>query len=612
MTIPQLKEVCASKGLTKSGNKHDIIQRIVTYEKKISEPKVSSSTEVVTSSVEKVQIQPKHLEINNIIVDVRYEDGYVNATQLGKAMGKEFNDWYRLKSTKELIEALSYETRISVLATNSETGIPVSATNPETGISTTKFVKIIKGGNDKLKQGSWIHPDLVIQYAQWGSPKYAITVSRYMRELHLTGSINISEGPKSNEQLFQLQQELANTKSLLSNSEKLLLTQTSKIEKLSTQLIVQKRHHSYYKFEKGPSFYIISDMENEKCSCPNKVSRYKVGIEDVDVNNRLQTHRTTLPSLRLDYLIYTVKNRLIESCILQRFSTDRLPYLNHEWIFGVDKEKIIDSVEKIMKYLKIDYIVEKDIEKYNKTIQAISNFEEDDINDEEIDIEDDDLNSDSDNDNTDGDNEEISVQQPPNSVASIKIEEVIDEESDETDDSDVEVEEKSEVARKVCITCKESKELSHAFFRNITSYGSYRDQCIVCELKAIPSHIKPNKPIEIPVSSESSGKICSGCKKVLSFDMFSKNKTRADGYEYTCKNCDNARKGSAKQFVLKPKDIASDKAFCSKCEIVKPRIDFRPDKNRKNGLQCYCNLCANTINSINKKKNKIAKTLKHI
>jgi hypothetical protein len=43
-----------------------------------------------------------------------------------------------------------------------------------------------KGGNDS---GLWVHPDLAIQLAQWISPMFSLKVSRWMRELAMTGSV---------------------------------------------------------------------------------------------------------------------------------------------------------------------------------------------------------------------------------------------------------------------------------------------------------------------------------------------------------------------------------------------------------------------------------------
>ncbi len=105
------------------------------------------------------------LALNGIAIEVR-EDQYINATQLCKAGGKKFHDWYRLDTTKELISALG-----EILQT-------------EEGWDLTKpLVDIKKGGNNKtILQGSWVHPDLAVQLAQWISPKFAIQVSRWVNE----------------------------------------------------------------------------------------------------------------------------------------------------------------------------------------------------------------------------------------------------------------------------------------------------------------------------------------------------------------------------------------------------------------------------------------------
>jgi hypothetical protein len=109
------------------------------------------------------------ITLNNIVITSRPIDHYVNATQLCQAGGKLFKDWFRLESTKELINELSTDGRI-----------PPSA-----------LVETKRGGNDKSKQGSWIHPDLSIQLAQWISPKFAIQVSKWVRTLFNQGSIEI-------------------------------------------------------------------------------------------------------------------------------------------------------------------------------------------------------------------------------------------------------------------------------------------------------------------------------------------------------------------------------------------------------------------------------------
>lgn len=88
---------------------------------------------------EKIQMElaliPHHVETS--LIEQRVVDGYINATELCRAAGKQFNDWFRLKTTEAFLEELS-----------AETGIPVS-----------DLVQAIKGGNPRL-QGTWINTTL--------------------------------------------------------------------------------------------------------------------------------------------------------------------------------------------------------------------------------------------------------------------------------------------------------------------------------------------------------------------------------------------------------------------------------------------------------------------
>ncbi|MES2981753.1 MAG: KilA-N domain-containing protein [Verrucomicrobiota bacterium] len=98
-------------------------------------------------------------EVDGLDIPQRVTDGYINATALCQASGKQFNDYFRLKNTQAFLEELS-----------TETGIPVS-----------EMVVISKGGNVRT-QGTWIHPDIAVNLGQWCSPKFAVLVSKWVRE----------------------------------------------------------------------------------------------------------------------------------------------------------------------------------------------------------------------------------------------------------------------------------------------------------------------------------------------------------------------------------------------------------------------------------------------
>lgn len=119
-------------------------------------------------------------EVDNSHINQRLMDGYINATALCKACKKDFYDYSRLKSTKEFIDELS-----------SETGITVSA-----------LIQTVKGGTPQF-QGTWVHPQVAINLAQWASPKFAVLVSKWVFEW-MQGSFNKNNMP------YHLQRYLLN------------------------------------------------------------------------------------------------------------------------------------------------------------------------------------------------------------------------------------------------------------------------------------------------------------------------------------------------------------------------------------------------------------------
>lgn len=98
-------------------------------------------------------------QVGTNLIYQRAVDGYVNATAMCKAVGKNFGDYRRLGSTDAFLGELS-----SVM------GIPI-----------TELVISIQGGRPEL-QGTWVHPDVAINLGQWCSPKFAVAVAQWVRE----------------------------------------------------------------------------------------------------------------------------------------------------------------------------------------------------------------------------------------------------------------------------------------------------------------------------------------------------------------------------------------------------------------------------------------------
>lgn len=78
-------------------------------------------------------------KVEKFTIMQRAVDGYINATAICQAVGKQFNDYSRLKNTREFIKELS-----------TATGIPVA-----------QLIQSIMGGIADT-QGTWVHPDVAI------------------------------------------------------------------------------------------------------------------------------------------------------------------------------------------------------------------------------------------------------------------------------------------------------------------------------------------------------------------------------------------------------------------------------------------------------------------
>ncbi|WP_353571499.1 KilA-N domain-containing protein [Candidatus Albibeggiatoa sp. nov. BB20] len=93
-------------------------------------------------------------------------DGYIDATAMCKATGKQWKHYNENTSTKAFILALS-----------SEVGIP-----------TSELIQSLSGGNPQ-KQGTWVHPRVAIHLAQWCSPEFAVKVTSWVFDLMTKGEV---------------------------------------------------------------------------------------------------------------------------------------------------------------------------------------------------------------------------------------------------------------------------------------------------------------------------------------------------------------------------------------------------------------------------------------
>lgn len=89
-------------------------------------------------------------------------DLMVNATEMAKLFKKRASNWLSTQQAKELISSLSVKT----------------------GIPATGLVVVNQGGSN---QGTWMHEDLALLFAQWLSPEFYLWCNDRIKELFRFG-----------------------------------------------------------------------------------------------------------------------------------------------------------------------------------------------------------------------------------------------------------------------------------------------------------------------------------------------------------------------------------------------------------------------------------------
>jgi hypothetical protein len=111
---------------------------------------------------------------------------YLNATKVAKQFGKKPDDWLRTKQTQDYIKALLSRF--------------VNMRNGD-------LVVVKQGGNDKKAQGTWIHKKLIIAFARWLSPDFAVWCDSVIEEI-LKGEVQISKPEKRTDLISVSKEEL--------------------------------------------------------------------------------------------------------------------------------------------------------------------------------------------------------------------------------------------------------------------------------------------------------------------------------------------------------------------------------------------------------------------
>jgi hypothetical protein len=135
------------------------------------------------------------LSLEGMTIICRSGDGYVNATQLCKAGGREFRVWRKVQKTEDFMQELA-------------SAIPIG------------IAELIKyENNGSADRATWVHPRVAINIAQWISPKFDVKVSAWVHELLVCGNVNYgnerSDITIMRDQLQQLEASIKNKDNML-------------------------------------------------------------------------------------------------------------------------------------------------------------------------------------------------------------------------------------------------------------------------------------------------------------------------------------------------------------------------------------------------------------
>ena len=119
--------------------------------------------------------------VNGVIVEQKRVDGFINATAMCVAHGKDVSDWLKTDDAWETVAALAEDLGIAPKSHKSGNSVftRVSAAFPS--------LVIVRRGSPEFKGGTWMHYDIALYLAQWCNKLFAIQVSRWIREWLATG-----------------------------------------------------------------------------------------------------------------------------------------------------------------------------------------------------------------------------------------------------------------------------------------------------------------------------------------------------------------------------------------------------------------------------------------
>lgn len=174
MNSRQLKDLAKTRGFIQYNNMNNTNLRAMhkQYDEAMLKKKEEETQQLIMNNKSKEETEVKEFQLihengETFPIMIR-KDGMVNATQLCKAMGKDFFDYQKTKQSQAFIEALK----------------------AEPNIIGTDVIIIKKGGN---YQGTWCHRLIAIDCARWLNPRFALQIIKWTDQILTQGFVKIEK-----------------------------------------------------------------------------------------------------------------------------------------------------------------------------------------------------------------------------------------------------------------------------------------------------------------------------------------------------------------------------------------------------------------------------------
>lgn len=119
----------------------------------------------------------------------------VNATEMAKGFkDKGVKHWFANNRTTEIISAIAEKWGLSPVV-----GKSTALNAKELSSRYPSLLHVVQGGiPGKVKQGTWMHEDVALEFARWLSPKFALWCNDKIKELMQKGTVSIIPESKVN------------------------------------------------------------------------------------------------------------------------------------------------------------------------------------------------------------------------------------------------------------------------------------------------------------------------------------------------------------------------------------------------------------------------------